>query len=197
MLDKRVPYYNVIMCRKEKTPIPKISLPNGFYFEGFSKGDELAWAKIEYSVGEFNSINEALEYFKINYLCFEEEIKRRLIFVGNDQGEKVATFTIWWNYKEGVKIPSVHWVAVKPEFQGLGIGKAVVYKGMENTLMIEGDKDVYIHTQTWSYQAIGIYLTAGFKIMKTATFDKYKNDYLEAILILKKKLKGKYLCYIN
>ncbi|GIN88828.1 hypothetical protein J6TS2_52140 [Heyndrickxia sporothermodurans] len=41
---------------------------------------------------------------------------------------------------------------------------------------LEGDKDIFLHTQTWSYKAIGIYLKAGFNILEDGSFAKYKND---------------------
>ena len=77
-----------------------------------------------------------------------------------------------------------------PEYQGLGLGKAVVLKGIEKALSIEGDRDIYLHTQTWSYKAIGIYMRAGFEILETGTFGGYKNDYEKAMSVLMGKIKG-------
>ena len=30
---------------------------------------------------------------------------------------------------------------------------------------IEGDRDFYLHTQTWSHRAVGLYLWAGFRFL--------------------------------
>lgn len=37
---------------------------------------------------------------------------------------------------------------MKSEYQGLGLGKAVVLKEIEKALSIEGNRDIYLHTQT-------------------------------------------------
>lgn len=180
MLDKSIPYYSVIMKRPSGAPLPDFKLPEGYSFVRFKKGDELAWAEIEASVGEFDSVREALLNFQVIYLPSLKELERRLIFVVSPDGEKVATYTNWWNYSGELRIPSVHWVAVKPNFQGLGLGKAIIFQGIHMSLAIEGDRDVYLHTQTWSYKAIALYIQAGFEILKKGTFGTYKNEYKQA-----------------
>lgn len=130
MLDKSIPYYNVIMKRASNLKINDCELPTGFSNVFFDEGDEKAWAAIETSVGEFDSEEEALSYFKKEYIPHIDELKRRSIFIKNHDGEKVATFTAWWNYTCGRYVPFVHWVGVKPEFQGLGIGRAITIKGL-------------------------------------------------------------------
>lgn len=180
------------MYRRSGTPIHEAILPEGYSFVNFSAGDECHWAEIEASVCEFATKEEAESYFKSEYLPYLKELERRSIFVQTKKGEKIATFTIWWNYSGELRVPSVHWVAVKPEYQGLGLGKAVVFKGIEKALSIEGDRDIFLHTQTWSYRAIGIYLKAGFEILERGTFGGYRNDYEKAMPILMEKITENY-----
>lgn len=148
MLDKTLPYYNIIMKRRKGTMIPDTILPKGFLFSLYTDGDEIYWAEIETSVGEFDSIEEALDYFEKEYLPHIDELKKRLIFIETKDGEKIATLTNWWNYTQGRRDPSIHWVGVKKEYQGLGLGKAIVYEGMKRMIEIEGDIDFFLHTQT-------------------------------------------------
>lgn len=189
MLDKSVPYYDIPMHRLAGMPIPKYCLPHEFIFSHFSPGDDLAWAEIEASVDEFPSSEAALTYFRKEYLTCPEEVKRRTIFIQAPNGEKVATFTIWWNYTDQLRVPSVHWVAVKPQFQGQGLGKAVVFKGMELSIAVEGDRDIYLHTQTWSHRAVAVYHQAGFRFITSGSFGGYKNDLQLALPILQAKLR--------
>ena len=177
------------MLRKANTPIPKPILPNNYSVVFFSNGEEKNWAEIETSVGEFESESKALAYFQTEYLPYIKELERRLFFLQTREGENIATVTIWWNYTGERRDVSLHWVGVKPEYQGLGLGKALVFESMERMLRIEGDRDVYLHTQTWSYKAIGIYLQAGFEFIKEGSFSGYENDYEKAIPILKEKMK--------
>lgn len=189
MLDKSIPYYNIVMQRKPGKPIPNFALPEDYSFVPFTGGSETAWAEIEASVGEFDSVSEALEYFQQEYLSYPNEVERRTIFVQTSNFKKVATVTSWWNYTEERRDPSLQWIAVMPEYQGIGLGKAAVFEGMKKMLMIEGDREIFLHTQTWSYRAIGIYLQAGFEFMRTCSFGGYGNDFDMALPYLEEKMK--------
>lgn len=181
MLDKSLPYYNVIMKRLRGTTIPDAELPSGFLFKQYQEGDENDWAEIMVSVGEFDNIKEALDYFMECYFPYKEELKRRSFFIETLNGEKVGTLTDWWNYTQVRRDPSMHWVGIKPMFQGLGLGKSLIYEGMRRMIDIEGDRDFYLHTQTWSYKAINIYIKAGYRIVENETFGEYHNDYEKAL----------------
>ena len=186
MLDKSVPYVDVLMHRKSNTPLPPVVLPEGYSFVLFQAGDEKAWAQIETSVLEFDSEIDALLYFQKTYLPYLAELERRCIFIQSDTGEKVATATAWWSYTGNRRDPWVHWVAVKPTHQGKGLGKAIVAEIVRRMVEIEGDRDFYLHTQTWSHKAIKIYQKAGFSITSEKNLYKYSNqDYEKAIAILK------------
>lgn len=182
MLDKSVPYFDVIMRRKAGTAIPERELPEKFKFSYFRSGDEKTWAKIETSVLEFDDTLDALVYFQKKYLHPLPEIERRCIFIENEKGEKIATATSWYAYTGVRRDPWVDWVSVRPEYQGLGLGKALVSKVLQLMRDIEGDRDFYLHTQTWSHVAIRLYLQMGFEIIDERNISKYKNDkYPQAI----------------
>ncbi|MDQ0971200.1 ribosomal protein S18 acetylase RimI-like enzyme [Neobacillus niacini] len=188
MLDKSIPYFNVIMKRPAGTPIPNFLLPEGYSFAWFTEGKEQQWAEIEASVSEFLNTDDALNYFRIEYLPFLSELKQRVLFIQNEKGNEVGTITGWWNMTEGKRDPSIHWFAVKKEYQNQGLGKALVCECLNRLSLLDGDNDIYLHTQTWSYKAIGIYLKVGFEIMKEESFSQYNNDYELAIPHLKKML---------
>lgn len=83
----------------------------------------------------------------------------------------------------------VHWVAVKSEYQRLGLGKAIIAYGMKQFVEIEGDVDIYLHTQTWSYKAVGIYMKAGFEFSREVGLGGFKNnEYDEAVSLFEKYL---------
>ena len=189
MLDKSLPYYNIIMKRKTGAPLPDSPLPEGYAYQHFQDGDEVFWSEIMVSVGEFDSYEEALAYFETEYLPWKEGLEQRLIFVVDPHGHKVGTLTNWWNETQGRRDPSVHWVGVKPAHRGLEIGKALVFKGMQEMIALEGDRDYYLHTQTWSHVAIKIYQLAGYDFVKDETFGGYQNDYALAIEALRDFIK--------
>ena len=181
MLDKTLPYYNIIMKRCKGAGIPDVNLPEGYAFKQYAVGDDISWAVIMVSVGEFDQVEDALKYFKEEYLPYYNELIRRSFFIQSAKGELIGTLTNWWNYTQNRRDPSIHWVGVKPEYQGLGLGKALVYEGMRRMIELEGDRDFYLHTQTWSYKAITIYLKAGYEFVKDEAFGNYTNDYENAM----------------
>jgi ribosomal protein S18 acetylase RimI-like enzyme len=185
MLDKTIPHYNVIMKRNAGIPLPNFALPEGYSFNWYVPGKEEKWAEIEASVGEFENAEHGLVYFRNEYLPFLDELKRRLLFIQNEYGEEIATITCWWNLTGERRDPSVHWFAVKKEYQGVGLGKALVSECLNRFLILEDDRDIFLHTQTWSYKAIGLYLKTGFEILSDESFAHYKNDYDRALPILK------------
>ncbi|MCE5259733.1 MAG: GNAT family N-acetyltransferase [Chloroflexi bacterium] len=163
-MDKTLPYYRVILKRQPGAPLPEMRLPAGYRIVHFQAGDEQAWAEIEHSVDEFESVANALIYFRRDYLPYLKELERRTLFIETEAGLKVGTFTAWWNYTGVRRHPFMHWVAVRPEYQHRGLGKALVAEGVRLMVAIEGDCAMYIPTQTWSYKAIRIYRWAGFEL---------------------------------
>ena len=176
MLDKSLQYYDLLLKRVKGTRYEKFSLPEGFRFVPFVSGDEKDWAEIETSVGEFDRAVDALVYFQNDYLPFKGELERRCVFIEDKAGRKIATSTVWWCYTGLRRDPWIHWVAVNPEYQGQGIGKALLSECMRKLLEIEGDRDSYLHTQTWSYKAINIYRKMGFEITDEKGLAGYDNN---------------------
>jgi len=187
MLDKSVPYAGLLMCRKAGTPIPDFSLPDGFGFSLFNEGDEIAWARIEASIHEFDSEFAALMFFKENFIPHAEELCRRCLFVETEEGEKVATATAWWAHVEGQRRPWVHWVGVAPEYQELGLGKAIIARVTELATQLDGDVEIHLKTQSWSYRAIGIYRLCGYEPTdEKVLYKSLGNNYRKATRILKR-----------
>ena len=187
MLDKSVPYAGLYMRRAAGAPVLPYVLPDGFRFAFWGDGDEASWARIETSVLEFPSEFAALVDFTEKFLPYRDELRRRCLFVENAEGAKIATSTAWWQFIGEERRPWLHWVAVDPQYQGLGLGKAVVARAVGLLAELEGDADFFLHTQTWSYKAIGIYKANGFLPTKErALYTNRKNNYRKAMRILGK-----------
>jgi len=181
MLDKSVPYVRIIMIRKAGAPIPRCALPEGYRFAPYAEGDERAWARIEASVLEFDSEGAALERFRKDYMTEPEQLRRRCIFVESPAGEKVATATAWWRIVNGRRRPWVHWVGVRSDHQGLGLGKAICAELTALMARLEGDVDIWLKTQTWSRKAVGIYRRLGFELTdEKELYDDYGLSYEDA-----------------
>ena len=187
MLDKSVPYAGFYMRRDAGLPLVASPLPEGYSFVFYKEGDEASWARIEASVLEFESDFSAIMHFKQNFVPHENELRKRCLFIENGSGEKIATTTAWWRYIGDERRAWMHWVAVMPEYQGQGLGKAIVSKATELMAELEGNVDFYLGTQTWSYKAVGIYKQHGFlPTADRALYTDKRHNYKKAMKILRK-----------
>lgn len=205
MLDKNIDFKNIIMRidANKVSAISKQTLPDGYSFRFFKQGDESHWARIEKSVLEFNSENEAKEYFINSYLPYRQDLRKRCLFVINPDGLPIATTNAWYANSELGYQASMHWVAVCPEYQGLGIGKAIVQQALCIFSELEQNKPVWLHTQTWSHLAVMLYNKIGFNMLKVDRIANnntrngiakiYPNDFNEAIEVLSKVIRNENL----
>jgi len=152
--------------------LPVFELPVGYRFVTYKTGDEIAWAEIEYSAGEFPSLQEALDRFNLEFLPHTDDMEDRCFFVETADGRKIGTGTAWYNPDfMGEIFGQVHWISLHPDFHGRGIGKAIVSRVMQR-LTLSHDK-AYLRSSTKSFAAINIYLAFGFiPLPGTPDFDK-------------------------
>lgn len=183
MLDRNIPFYNMIL-KCDNYINSDIVLPKGYYFRNYQTGDEKAWAKLEYEIGDFKTVDAAESYFISEYCQNINDIRNRCIFVLNQEKQIVGSCIAWRDNKEGQTVASLHWLIVSPEYQGKKLGKALC----QSILKIFQELDefpVYLHTQPWSYVAILLYVRLGFKLQKADTFSHYENQYIQAMNVLK------------
>ena len=183
MLDRTIPFYNTILKCSDYSH-QEIVLPDGFSIVSYQPGFEKEWARMEFAIGDFGSLEEAEFYFAETYLQNPYMFSRILFAV--DKDNNVAGSCIAWQDPKGEsKASSLHWLVVDEKYQGIGLGRALstavmnIYAGHEAF-------PVYIHTQPWSWKAILLYLSLGFKLQKTDTFSHYENEYDKAMTELRK-----------
>lgn len=187
MLDKQIPYYEVWMARPSSKPVQPSVLPEGFRFVFYQVGDAVEWAKIETAVLEFSDEQEALAYFERAFAPFPKELDQRMLFIENAMGEKVATCTAWWKEVQGRIVPLFHWLAVKPDYQRQGLAGALAAKVTALLMELEPDKDIYLHTQTWSHHAIKLYQKLGYGLLPETIDGSVNKDYQKVLQVLNKQ----------
>jgi len=152
----------VIMIMEDLSSVPAYELPDGYNFRTFIDGDETNWAEVKTAAGEFNEIEKGLAQLEEEFGKYPEELRKRCIFLENANKECIGTAMGWFDdsfFRTGYG--RVHWVGIKPDFQGKGLAKPLVSKVME--IIKENHTKAYLTTQTESYKAIKIYLDFGFK----------------------------------
>lgn len=183
MLDRTIPFYNTIMkCSSLRKY--DVELPDGFTIVPYQRGYERGWAELEYAAGDFGSVQEAEEYFTETYLQ-DPELFSKILFMLDRNQEVVGSCIAWQDMRGESSVSSLHWLVMKEHYQGNGLGRALSAAVMN--IFAEHDAfPVYIHTQPWSWKAILLYISLGFKLQKTDTFSHYENEYDKAIATLGK-----------
>ena len=183
MPDRTIPFCNTIMkCSDYSTG--RAELPDGFSIVSYQRGYEREWAELEYAVGDFDSTEAAEKYFVETYLGDSDRF-RNILFLLNREHDIVGSCIAWQDTRGESSVSSLHWLVVQEQYQGIGLGRALATAVM-NIYARRGAFPVYIHTQPWSWKAILLYLSLGFRLQKTDTFSHYENEYGKAMAVLRK-----------
>lgn len=171
------------MFRNNLENFPQFELPEGYTIRMFRQGDEHNWAKVETAAGEFKDTDEALKRFNKEFGTNIEEMKYRCLFIENKSGEVIGTTTAWFGHLEGIggKLGRIHFVAIKPEYQGKKLSKPLLSTAL-NKMIELGHEQVYLTTQTTSYPAINMYLNYGFEPYDTDGQDQKGWMMMEEVL---------------
>lgn len=188
MLDRTIPFYNTILkctswCSED------IQLPERFIIAEYLPEYEKAWADMEFFAGDFASRNEAEKYFIETYVKDAVQPSERIRFLLNEKGEPVGSCIAWRDKRKELWVPSLHWLIVDERYQRKGLGRALC-RDVMNLFHTNGEMPVYLHTQPWSWKALLLYLSLGFRLQKTDTFANYINQYEESMAVLKPILAG-------
>ena len=154
---KSIPLYMYSLLKT----IPESALPVGFQFRLFQEGDEKHWARINVSTKEFSVTDAALERFNQEFGPRLAEVKKRMLFILNEEETPIGTATAWFGKWEGRVIGRLHWVEIIPEYQGKGLGAPLISKAIK--LLAVYHEEAYLKTQTTSQAAIHLYKKIGFE----------------------------------
>lgn len=183
MLDRTIPFYNTIMKCTDYS-YRETGVPEGFSIIAYQPGYEKEWARLEYSIGDFDSLSEAEDYFVKTYLK-EPELMSDILFALDKNNEVVGSCIAWQDKRGEEIVSSLHWLVVNEPYQRIGLGRALCIAVM-NIYAEKGAFPVYIHTQPWSWKAILLYCSLGFRLQKKESFSHYVNEYEKAMTELRK-----------
>ena len=162
--DERIPYYELLLERKDLENLNTPNLPDGYHFAFFEPGDRDAWIDIEISAKELTDHQQGVAVWEKYYGGKEPELASRMVFIENEAGEKVATATAFYDVtcRDQSGAGWLHWVAVRRDYQGRGLSKPLI--GHVLSLMPSfGYTHAKIPTQTTTWVACKIYLDFGFR----------------------------------
>ena len=195
MVDRSIPFYNLILrCDHPVSADPL--LPDGFVLRPYAPGDETLWAILECEAGDFDIPTEAEDYFRRTYIPHAQDLKERCWFAIAPDGNCVGTCTAWQDLKGAGTAASLHWLVVSRQYQQLGLGRALCQQIL-NVFNEKGEQPVYIHTQPWSWKAVLLYGSLGFRIQQSDTFSHYSNQYAQAMATFESVLTTEHLSVVK
>ncbi|MDF9825508.1 ribosomal protein S18 acetylase RimI-like enzyme [Breznakia sp. PF5-3] len=193
MLNKDLPYCDIIMKADAKvaTNHKILTLPEGYSYKMYEDGDEEHWIEIEYSVHEFESKEKARDYFNRVFMPYKDTLPKRMCFILDENKNYVATSSAWFKNSKERYYAVLHWVSTSPSAQGKGLGRAIVTYALSKFKETDPEeKEIFLHTQTWSYKAVGLYGKLGFKITELPLLDSATDP--KAYEVLKKVMHPKH-----
>lgn len=156
-----IPDLNLFMVCTKPNPAAAADLPEGYTFDTCRPDEIDIWKTFPFDdpaqAAEYKPYME--EYFERVYRRKETEFFSRCTFVRNGAGEPVATAFLWDAYGT---VPTLHWVKTRNEYEGMGIGRALLTKLL---LTEDAPKTICLHTQPGSYRAIKLYTDFGFSLI--------------------------------
>ena len=192
MLDRTIPFCNIIMRCDRILPM-EVKLPAGYAIRAYQPGDEASWGMLHAATGDFASAEEAAAYFMGKYAS---DLSRAL-FAVSPKGDVVGAVTAWTDDRAGETVRSIHWLAVDEAHQRQGIGRALVQSALKILRREDNAAPVYLHTQPWSWKAILLYISLGFRLQRQDSFAAYVNEYDQAMAALRPLLDEKQLALLE
>ena len=147
------------MLRRNLDNVPEFPLPAGFAFRWFRPGDEPEWVKIQTISDKFNTIS--LELFHSEF-SLPDLLPTTQFYLLAPNTVPVGTATAWFKDLDGRRIGRVHWVAIVPECQGQGLGKAVLSFCCRRLRELGYDQ-AFLSTSSARISAINLYVSFGFE----------------------------------
>jgi N-acetylglutamate synthase-like GNAT family acetyltransferase len=183
---------SISMVRVSREPFPAFALPPGFSLAWYQPGCEAWWYDIQLHSDELTPITRDTfaKYFgqpshnprsrgrqsapsgelgssvpaPVGQITeASQELARRQCYLLDAAGHPIGTATAWFedNY-HGEVWGRLHWVAILPEWQGRGLGKALMSAVCERLHELHPERS-FLRTTSQRLAAIHLYLKFGFE----------------------------------
>jgi Acetyltransferases len=153
----------VEMVRRDLSDLPEAPLLPGFAFRPFAPGDEGVWTEIIRQSEQFFIVRDDL--YAGQFGQDPEGARERIVFIRDEAtGADVATIAAWYGeerHDDRAGWGRIHWVAVRPAYQGRGLGKAMLAYALRRLVDL-GHHNAFLVTSTGRLPALRLYLNFGF-----------------------------------
>ena len=181
-LSNEIPDKNLFMMCSILNSNALRNLPAGFHFRNCQESELNIWMSFPFdNTSEAEQYRDFMtKYFQDVYAHKKDLFYEKCLFVCDSQDRPVATCFAWKAYD---KITTIHWFKVLKEYEGIGIGRALLSAVMKS--LSKEEFPVFLHTHPSSYRAIKLYTDFGFYFLSNPVIGTRKNDLEECLPILR------------
>ena len=147
---------SMVITAEQARRMPEPALPPGYELLAYRPGYKDSWIET-INTGEFGSLWDR-GYFE-EYIRGPERMECSRLVVTDGQ---VVAATFASVEESAPEVARVDFVVSRPEFHGLGLGRAVCTE-VVRVLIEKGYPNVVLYTDDWRLPAIGLYLSMGFE----------------------------------
>ena len=192
VISGKIPSKDLFMICENVNKSAFSELPSEYYFRECRRDELKIWKGMHLDFPhspeqhkEFMGFMD--KYYDETYAPNEELFFKVNSFVCNSDDIPIGRGFIWKYFN---KINTIAWYKVLREYEGKGIGRAILTKIMKD--LREIDYPVYLHTHPSSFRAIKLYSDFGFKLLSDPKIGYRKNDLVECLPILEKYIPEKF-----
>lgn len=150
----------IIMIRPHLDDIPTFQFPPGFKVRPMTKAHIGLWTDIQRDAEPYLSIQD--DTFALQFGDDLEAIQWRCFIVTDPDERGVGVMSAWYNRDfQGRDHGRIHWIAIRPAYQGMALGKAALSYAMHK--LAEWHERAYLVTNAKRTAAVKLYLNFGFE----------------------------------
>ncbi len=151
----------LIMYRKNLLAIPEFKLPEGYSIRAYRDGDDLLLTPVFQECFDPGWSSDRVVKTFVEDPCWSPG--RMCVLC---RGDEVVGTASAWESRERHGHGMVHYVAVRSEHRGKGLGRTIVTRVLQ-LLERMGYPDAWLSTDDWRLAAIKVYLDLGFEPVNT------------------------------
>lgn len=146
------------MKRDHMTDLPAYALPAAYACRWYRPGDERQWVGLQSRADLYNAID--LDLYEGQFGLDAGRLAARQAFLIAPDGEVVGTASAWFDEPDET-LGRLHWVAIVPEYQGLGLAKPLLSLVCARLAAL-GHRRACLTTSSARVPALNLYLKFGF-----------------------------------
>lgn len=181
MTEDEIPDYNIFMMCEQLNREALSELNPEYHFRNCRPDELETWKAFPFDShivpAEYEDFMNQI--IQDTYVSDMETFFDNTIFVCNKEDKPIATCSRWKAYG---KFNSIHWLKTLKEYEGQGLGRALLSEIMKK--FGTGDYPVYLHTQPGSFRAIKLYADFGFKLLSGGQIGHRINELQKCLPIL-------------